>query len=265
MAKSPNGVGQFSGKMGGLVYVVRSGQQIIRNYQPIVANTKSTLQRLQRAKANLVGQISKIVPYQILVGLGDSKVSRRARFLRLALNNATASVSQSDPKTIISKLDVNKFVFSEGAIVPTMSISALTTDRNLITGTISRIGGLNDAQFLTSGAIIVVTMLTTSGDYESVFYRFVDASEFQGNTSLEFSFNHINEGGYIAAAYIAPFKTQDGSSLRARANELFGEGADFAASMVYNPASLPVVYGASEYVRQATFTPSAVAEAKSKK
>ena len=254
MAKSPNGVGQFSGKMGGLVFAVRSGQQIVRSYQPVVANPKSASQRLQRAKANLVGQISKIVPYQILIGLGDSKVARRARFLRLALNNATASVSQSDPSIVTSKLDVNKFIFSEGALVPSMSVSNFEAQRNVINVTLARLGGVSDADFLSSGVLFVATMLSVDGKYESVFYRYVDASEFGAATSFSFTFSHVNEGNYIAAAYIAPFATLDGSSLRARANELFGDGADFAASMVYNPSSLPVVYGASQYARQSTYT-----------
>lgn len=256
MAKSPNGVGQFSGKMGGLVFAVRSGQQIVRSYQPIVSNPKSSLQRLQRAKANLVGQISKIVPYQVLVGLGDSKVSRRARFLRLAMNNATALVSPSDPSIINSKLDVNKFIFSEGSVIPSMTVGELNAELNSISGSVVRIAGFTDADFLTTGALLVVTMLSTDGVYESVFFRFIDASEFQGNNSISVSFSHVNEGAYTAAAYIAPFKTQDGTYLRARADELFGEGANFAASMVYNPASLPVVFGASQYIRQAVYTPS---------
>lgn len=256
MAKSPNGVGQFSGKMGGLVFAVRSGQQIVRSYQPIVSNPKSVAQRLQRAKANLVGQVSKIVPYQVLVGLGDSKVARRARFLRLAMNNATASVSPSDPSIINSKLDVNNFVFSEGAVVPTITLSVLTAASTSISGSLTRIAGVTDEELIASGALLVVTMLTTNGTYESVYYRFVDGSDLLTGSTLSFSFSHPNEGGYITAAYIAPFKTQDGASLRARANELFGEGADFAASMVYNPASLPVVYGNSRYISQSTYTPA---------
>lgn len=256
MAKSPNGVGQFSGKMGGLVFAVRSGQQIVRSYQPIVSNPKSAAQRLQRAKANLVGQISKLVPYQILVGLGNSKVARRARFLKLAMNNATALMSPSDPSTINAKLEVNKFIFSEGAVVPTIDVSVLTATSTSISGNLSRIAGVSDEDLIASGALLVITMLTTNGTYESVYYLFVDGSDLLASAPFAFSFSHPNVGGYIAAAYIAPFKTQDGTSLRARANELFGEGADFAASMVYNPASLPVVYGNSRYVSQSTYMPA---------
>ena len=256
MAKTPNGVGQFSGKMGGLVYSVRSGQQIVRAYQPIVSNPKTTAQRLQRAKANLVGRISQIVPHQILVGMGDSRVKRRARFLRLAMQNATARVSTSDPSMINAKLDANKFIFSEGVVVPTMSMTNLVTAQSSMTVTMSKIAGVVDAEFLASGAIVVVVMLSTNGNYESVFYRFVSAADFGSQTSISFTFNHIDEGGYTAVGYFAPFATQDGSAMRARADELFGEGADFAANMAYNPEALPVNYGKSLYWQQSEYVPA---------
>lgn len=256
MAKMYGISGPMSGKMGSVVFSVRSGVQIARQYQPIVSNPKSTGQRLQRAKANLVGQISKIVPYQILVGLGDSKTKRRARFLRLSMNNSTAVVSSSDPTRINAKLDARNFVFSEGVVVPTITMNSLTADRNLISVSLQRIGGLDSETFMASGCLAVVTMMSSDGLYESVFYRFVSASEFNAEGSFSVQFNHINEGAYTAVGYIAPFRTQDGSSLRTRAEELFGEDADFAASMAYNPANLPVTYGRSEYVRQNQYTPA---------
>lgn len=255
MAKTPNGVGQFSGKMGGLVFSVRSGQQIVRAYQPIVSNPKSTAQRLQRAKVNLVGRISQIVPHQILVGLGDSRAQRRARFLRLAMQNATAKVSPSDPSIINAKLDANKFIFSEGVVVPTMSMTSLVASRENIAVTMSRLAGVDDDEFLASGALVVVTMLSSDGTYESVFYRFVSAAEFNSQNTFSFNFSHINVNSYFAVGYFAPFSTQDGTALRARTDELFGEGADFAASMAYNPASLPVNYGKSLYWQQSKYTP----------
>lgn len=264
MAKMYGITGNLSGKMGNVVFSVRSGTQIARQYQPIVSNPKSTGQRLQRAKANLVGQISKIVPYQILEGLGTSKTKRRARFLRLSLNGATAVVSSSDPSTINAKLDARNFKFSEGVIVPTISMTSLLVDRNTITVNLQRIGGVEETIFQSSGCLAVVVMLTADGTYESVFYRFVSASEFSEN-AFSFQIAHINEGAYTAVGYIAPFETQDGSSLRARADELFGEGRDFAAAMSYNPSAMPLVYGSSEYVRAAEYTPSQTSLTRNKK
>lgn len=92
MAKSSNGIGQYRGKMGGVVFSVRNGQQIIRQYQPVVANPKTELQVDQRRKAILVGKISHVFKADIIEGLnGSSKSARRARFNKLLLDAVTTT------------------------------------------------------------------------------------------------------------------------------------------------------------------------------
>lgn len=265
MAKSTNGLGKFSGKLGASVFAIRNGQQIIREKPVVVSNPKSQLQKLQRAKANLVGQISKIVPYQILTALGDNRSARRSRFLRLALNGATSSVSVSNPSEIVAKLDSPDFVFAEGALVPTMYVSTAAAGALFVDITLRRYAEVSDADFLASGALVVVTILTTAGTYESVLYRYVDASEFNAEGLFSFTMPHINEGAYAAGVYIAPFTTTDGKALRARANDLFGEGSDFAAAMVYNPSVLPLVWGRSVFVGERDFAPTTTTKENSKK
>ena len=61
MAKSTNGLGQFRGKLGGAVFAVNAGEQIVRQYQPQVANPRTAAQLTQRAKMNLTGKLSAIV------------------------------------------------------------------------------------------------------------------------------------------------------------------------------------------------------------
>lgn len=254
MAKSTNGLGKFSGKLGASVFAIRNGQQIIREKPVVVANPKSQLQRLQRAKANLVGQISKITPFQILTSLGTNRSARRSRFLRLSMNGATSSVSTSNPNEILAKLDSPDFIFSEGTMIPTMNITGYTASQRSVSITLTRDAAVSQADFLASGALVVVTILTTSGVYESILYRFIDASEFANNNTLSITINHPEEGGYVAGFYMAPFSTADGKALRAKANDLYGDGSDFAASMAYNPSVIPLVWGRSTFVNQAEYT-----------
>ena len=256
MAKVVGLVGSASGKIGNVVYAVTNGIQVARVYQPVVSNPKSSLQRFQRAKGNLVGQISKITPFQILVGLGANKRERRSRFLRLCLQKATAGYAAGSVTEINAKLEKEDFVFSEGAIVPTADGTALTTAAQYCDFVLTRRNGVSDDDFNASGFLVVITILSASGLIEEVLYRFVSSSDFTGNT-YSGEIVHTNEGAYTAALYVATFKTTDGSSLRARANELFGDGADFAASMVYNPAALPVVWSKSKYYRESAYNPNA--------
>lgn len=256
MAKTPNGLGQYSGKVGGVVYAVQNGQQIVRSYQPVVSNPKTLAQRKQRAKANLVGRISQITPWQILEGLGANRRERRSRFLRLSMVGAIVPEEPSNPNSITAKLLPSNFVFSEGAMVPTIQIMSAEAKIREVSVTMGRYDGLTNEEFLASGALVVVTMLTKDGGYESVLYRFVDASEFGSNVQMQISLQHINEGAYVAGIYMAPFKTTDGTSLRARSNELFGENATFSASMSYNPSALHLVWGRSFFSREVDYTPA---------
>lgn len=255
MAKSTIGRGQFSGRLGGDVFVVRNGKQIIRSYQPVVANPKSLPQRMQRAKGNLIGQISKITPYQILQGLGANKIARRSRFLRLALRNADAILVNGDPNIINASLKMDKFIFSEGAILPTIEVRTVTAANLQVTVGLHKITGVTDEEFNASGALLVVVISQEAGRYESILYRFVSPSEFSTG-SLTVIFNHITVGAYVASAYLAPFKTTDGSAMSTVAENLTGDSTDFNALMTYNPSALPIEWGQSEYFMNSAFTPS---------
>lgn len=254
MAKTTIGRGQFSGRLGGDVFVVRNGQQIVRSYQPVVANPKSLPQRLQRAKGNLVGQISKITPWQILEGLGNNKTSRRSRFLRLALRNADAVMVNDNPNEINASLKTDKFIFSEGAVLPTMNISSVTAAAQSVTVQVDRRSGISNDEFNASGALVVVVIMQSSGLYENIAYRFVSASEFSG-TSLTLTFAHMREGAYNANAFLAPFRTTDGSALDTVSEQLTGNATDFNALMSYNPSAIPIEWGNSEYYGNGTYTP----------
>lgn len=255
MAKTPNGLGQYSGKVGGVVYAVQNGQQVVRSYQPVVSNPKTLAQRKQRAKANLVGRISQIVPFQILEGLGGNRRARRSRFLRLAMRNAIVPAEPSDPNSITAKLEPVGFQFSEGAVMPTMHVTNATADANSVTVTLGKMSGVQDADWAVAGALLVVVVMSADGVYERVYYRFVSSSEFT-QISLAVQFYHISEGAYVANVYLAPFKTTDASKLAVITSQLESDANAFAATLSANPSALPLVWGNSNYYRTAEYTPA---------
>lgn len=255
MAKTPNGLGQYSGKVGGVVYAVQNGQQVVRSYQPVVSNPKTLAQRKQRAKANLVGRISQIVPFQILEGLGANRRERRSRFLRLAMRNAVVPAEPSDPNSITAKLEPVGFQFSEGAVMPTMTVTSATADANSVIVTLGKMSGVSAADWAVAGALLVVVVMSADGVYEHVYYRFVSSSEF-ADISLSAQFYHISEGAYVANVYLAPFKTTDTSKLAVITSQLESDANAFAATLSANPSALPLVWGNSNYYRTAEYTPA---------
>lgn len=256
MAKTPNGLGQYSGKVGGVVYAVQNGQQIVRSYQPIVSNPKSLAQRKQRAKVNLVGRISQVTPWQVLVGLGANRRARRSRFLRMVMRAAIVPDEPSNPNSITAKLEPGGFQFSEGALMPAIYHSSATAAVRSVDVVLNRLTGVDDATWAVSGALLVVVILSANGLYESVHYRFVSSAEFTTQGVYNVSFSHISEGAYVANVYIAPFEVTDSSKLSTITGQLESDANAFAATLSANPSALPLVWGNSIYSGSYNYTPA---------
>ena len=63
-----NGIGGVgTGKLGSMVYSVRNGQQIVRQYNPIVANPSTAAQVAVRSKMKLMSQLAAIVAPAIAI------------------------------------------------------------------------------------------------------------------------------------------------------------------------------------------------------
>lgn len=68
------GVG--TGKLGSMVYSVRAGQQIVRQYNPIVANPSTAAQVEARSKMKLMSQLAAIVAPVIAISADGLKTKR---------------------------------------------------------------------------------------------------------------------------------------------------------------------------------------------
>lgn len=91
MAKSSMALGQYRGKVGGLVFRKGdNGQQVISAYQPSVKNPRTDSQMMVRAKFNLATQVAKQVPLAFIYTLGTSARSRRGALVSTIAKAATA-------------------------------------------------------------------------------------------------------------------------------------------------------------------------------
>lgn len=263
MAKTPIGLGQFSGRVGGVVYAVQAGRQVVRAYQPIVSNPKSTAQSIQRAKGNLVGRISKITPWQILEGLGDNKFNRRSRFLRLLLRKVTAGQAAGDPSQFNAKLLDADFVFSEGTLIPVYFFASVTSSSSSVTVRVSRVAGAPESAFASQGLLMVVVIKQSTGVWEEVQYRFLSPNELT-NAPLDVEFTHRGEGAYFASAYLAPFGTADGSKLPTISGDLTSTANSLDALLSVGAAASTIVWGASSFGGSSTFTPTTASSSRKK-
>lgn len=263
MAKTTIGLGQFSGRVGGVVYAVQAGRQVVRAYQPVMSNPKSTAQSIQRAKGNLVGRISKLTPWQILEGLGDNKFNRRSRFLRLLLRKVTAGQAAGDPSTFNAKLLDRDFVFSEGTLVPLHSISSPVYDVSSVTVSAARVTGVTVEQAASQGLLVVCVICQATGVWEEIQYRFLAPADFESGP-VSVTFNHRSEGAYNAMLYCAAFGSADGSRLPTVTDDLTSTVNSLDALLSVGTGSSSVVWSASEFRFRGSYTPQ-TASASAKK
>lgn len=121
------GIFQFNGKLGETVGMKGAdGANYVRT-RVTPMNPKTDLQTDQRAKVNLMGRMSQVTPFEVILGLGSTKRSRRAEFNKILVNAAT--IDRSTPGTIVAKIDPANIQFSRGAqaIQATVSTAAEVT------------------------------------------------------------------------------------------------------------------------------------------
>lgn len=83
--------GKGSGKLGAHVWVVRKGEQVVREYVKEIANPKSTAQTNQRAKFKLMSQLSAIVADALAFVPSTASESQRNAFARNNFSLVTVS------------------------------------------------------------------------------------------------------------------------------------------------------------------------------
>lgn len=111
--------GKGSGKLGAYVWVVRKGEQILREYTGKVNNPKSTAQSKQRAKFKLMSQLSAVVADGLAFVTETPSESQRNAFTRNNFANVTvvgdaAQVNMSAVKLASGRLIAPEFRAESG-------------------------------------------------------------------------------------------------------------------------------------------------------
>ena len=106
--------GMIRGRQGNNVFSVQNGTQVLKVYQPVVANPRSLPQRLQRAKFSLAGKMSGATPNGALLGMpGSSARARRASFVSFVAKNS--SVTSVD-HTLTATIPYSDVLYSIGSV-----------------------------------------------------------------------------------------------------------------------------------------------------
>lgn len=215
MAKSTNGLGQFRGKLGGAVFVVNAGEQIVRQYQPQVANPRTAAQLTQRAKMNLTGKLSAIVRNSAIMALGINSRERRSVFTSNILRNATVTIDGTKYTAAIAPENI---VFSKGNSVPVVTLTATYAD-GAITIVTTKASGVSEDRYNRSGMRYVVLGLSTvTGEYDFSYSGVLQLPAFDATEGFQNGVIVPNDNEHAYFIYGIPFDFNEGYSVGALRN-----------------------------------------------
>jgi hypothetical protein len=195
-----NGLSQWTGRIGGLVFKVVNGKQVIMPYKKEVFNPRTKAQMSQRAKFALSGMINRIVPKEVLVGMSPDRRKRRPLFASYIARHANVSTAGG---SVTATLDANDLVFSQGVAAP-VTVNRMTATDGLVSGTLEALPEKVDAVMM-----IAVVYDTTVGLYTRTVYEVLPA----GETAISLD-TQTTETGNVAHIYAVPMSlTSTGLSL----------------------------------------------------
>lgn len=199
MAKIVGFVGTGSGRVGNVVLSKGpNGLTISRSYQPIVANPRTDAQLNQRAKVNLAGRVSKLVPTQALTGLsmGSNKLNRSEFLSNLIKSCVVTKVSGVWTASVLPE----KVVFSHGSLTPSATMGNIALTANTVTLPLSNI--TTDGQH---GERVVIMVL--NGDVDGYYKRcqFTDVIYSENQNSIVLNLTYPLEEDEMVLVYRCPF------------------------------------------------------------
>lgn len=224
--------GSARGRIGGVVFSKGDNGLVYgRSYQPTVSNPKTKGQTDQRAKMNLVGQLSSVTPKQVLLGLGSgSNRMRRSEFTRHLLGVATLTTTSTGTVAKIAPGDV---VFSKGAATVSARSAAapVLNASNILIAT-----ELNDATLAGRyGERVVVALIdpTNKAGYSALVYGDIIYND-ANVKNLTLTFPKPIVADTMVCVYRLPFiLTQMGSAAY---QQMVNDGTDITAELVNTPS-----------------------------
>ena len=262
MAITSNGLGKFSGKLGGAVFVIRNGKQIVREYNPRPSNPKSALQLQQRAKGNLAGRISSFVPKAAISGLGVNNIRRRSRFNQLILKGAQVSLIGDDYS---AKIPWESVKFSEGSVPSAFYLPRITPADYVVSVSLKGISSAfmsPDVYASMNARLVAMIYDTKSQNLVEVATRVITKPTQEAEAVTRISIAHHT--GYTVAVFLIPFSSADGTAVSIDTGLAGKSDEEIAASLSVNDNAVTFEYGNSVFLGQGTFTPSNTSAAPSK-
>lgn len=238
--------GALRGRQGNNVFSIQNGTQVVKAYQPAVANPRTELQMLQRARFALAGKISADTPAMAIYGMrGASKRARRGSFVASIVGSAVASQVAGGYSASIRFADI---IFSQGSTPRYSPIVLATAERSQASDRV--IVASLPAMTLADGApqgygeLVVVGIFDSSTSPLDVLQVKLRSTE----EPATFSFRTPERVACAVAAWVIPFVLVDGvGGIRTSNLGVSVSNDSIVADMVLRRLVSDADYGVSEF------------------
>lgn len=245
MAKIVGFVGTGSGRVGNVVLSKGpNGLTISRSYQPIVANPRTDAQLNQRAKVNLAGRVSKLVPAQAISGLsmGSNRLNRSEFLANLIKSCVVSKVAGVWQASVLPE----KVIFSHGTQTPAATMGNIALTATTVTLPLSNVTA--DGQH---GERVVVMVL--NGDIDGYYKRcqFLDVIYTENQASVVINMTTPLEEDEMVLVYRCPFALASRKRGAVTSPVYFDEAIMAQLELTTSPNA---AFGLSIYHGSAVFT-----------
>ena len=245
MAKIVGFVGTGSGRVGNVVLSKGpNGLTVSRAYQPIVANPRTDAQLNQRAKVNLAGRVSKLVPAQAITGLsmGSNRLNRSEFLAKLIKSCVVTKVAGVWTASVLPE----KIVLSHGNVTPSATMGKIALSAKTVTLPLTDVTTDNQ-----HGERVVVMVL--NGDVDGYYKRcqFMDVIYTVGQKEIVMNLAYPLEKDEMVLVFRCPFSLISRKRGAVTSPVYFDENILAQLEMTTSPNA---TFGQSIYHGSAVFT-----------
>lgn len=238
-----NPLSQWRGRVGGQVYKVVNGKQVVVPYKPVESKGQGSIaQMTTRARFALAGKYSKIVPPEILRGFNGSKVDRRSLFVRNITRKATVSFVDGAVTAAIAPEDI---IFSEG----------LVTTLNMGTPAISAAGELTASVTAVpegvDAVLAIAVVENADGEYDKIVYQTapVDGDTHAATIDIQ---TEVPDGHHVRLYYVPLTVTEQARSFLSTTDYDLHATDEYTLTMLLTSVEGAYNWGRSQFVTTLT-------------
>lgn len=127
-------IGKGTGKLGGSVFAVSEGRQIVREYQPKVGNPRTEKQQEQRAKFSGLVLLAREFAPSLMFLSRKAGVTERNEFVRRNSGNTSIQIDLTQQPNFVLP-NFNNLFLTSGAMPATVAATGLTNNKLAVEGT----------------------------------------------------------------------------------------------------------------------------------